>query len=92
MLWLIDYVGSCSSNAIRPERHVIEKVTNLWCDLKVKFLSNDYTNPKILMTLTLTLTNPHNVFERFCATVFCDIIRSYLGTPSHFDIKKCIHR
>jgi len=26
----------------------LRKVTNLWCDLEVKFLSDDYTNPKKL--------------------------------------------
>jgi len=42
---------------------------------KVKFLSNDYTNPntnqKTLTTLILTLTDPHDAFEKFCAPVFC---------------------
>jgi len=31
------------------------------------------------MTLTLTLTDPHDAFERFCAPVFCDIIRNYFA-------------
>ena len=47
-------------------------------------MSNDYTNlnnkPKTLTTLTLTLTNPHDVFESFCAPVFCYFKRSYSGT------------
>ena len=48
------------------------KVTNLWCDSEVKSLSNDYTNPNTnprnLMTLTLTLTNSNNTFWKlFCA-------------------------
>jgi len=29
----------------------------------VKFLSNDYTNPKTLMMLNLTLTDPHDAYE-----------------------------
>ena len=40
---------------------------------EAKFLSNDYanpnTNPKTLTTLTLTLTDPHDAFGNFCATV-----------------------
>ena len=36
---------------------------------EVKFVSNDYsnpnTNPKILTTLALTLTDPHDAFESF---------------------------
>jgi len=60
----------------------------------MKFLSNDYTNPntnpKILMTLILILTDPHNVFESFCAPVLCDFIQNYFldsesecRTPRH---------
>ena len=55
----------------------LRKVTNLWCYSEVKFLSNDYTNPKILMTLTLTLTNPRDTFENFCAPVFWDFVWDY---------------
>jgi len=62
----------------------LRKVTHLWCDSEVKFLSNDYTNPntnpKTFTTLTLTLTDPQNAFERFCVPVYCDFIRNYLGT------------
>jgi len=46
----------------------------------MKFLFNDYTNPnntKTLSTLTLTLTDPHDAFESFCAPVIYDFIRSY---------------
>jgi len=50
----------------------------------VKFLPNDYTNsntnPKTITMLILTLTDPHDAFESFCALVFCDFIRHYLGT------------
>src|SRR6218665_3915123 len=49
----------------------------------MKFLSNDYTNPntnpRTLTTLTLTLTDPHNAFESWCAPVFCDFIRNYFA-------------
>ena len=59
----------------------LQKLTNLWCDSEMKFLSNDYinpnTNPKTLTTLTLTLTDPHDASESFCAPVFCDFIRNY---------------
>jgi len=77
----------------------LRKVTNLWCDSKMIFLSNDYTNPnanpKILTTLTLILTNPHGAFESFCVLIFCDFIRNYFldsesecRTPRHSDLKK----
>jgi len=60
-----------------------QKVTNLWCDSEVKFLSNDYTNPntipRTLKTLTLTLTDPHDAFESFCAPVVCDFIWNPFG-------------
>jgi len=48
---------------------------------ELKFLSNDYTNPntnpRTLMTLTLTLTDPHGAFESFCAPAFCDFVWNY---------------
>jgi len=46
------------------------------CDSEVKFVSNDYTKPKTLTTLNLTVTDcrenltvtdPHDAFETFCA-------------------------
>jgi len=51
---------------------------------EVKFLSNDYTNansnPKTLTTLALTLADPHDTFDSFCASVFCDFVRNYSCT------------
>jgi len=51
--------------------------------LEVKFLSYDYTNPstnpKTLTTLTLTVTDPPDSFESFCAQLFYDFIRNYAG-------------
>jgi len=43
---------------------------------------NDYTNPntKTLTTLALTLTDPHDAFDSFCAPVFCDFVRNYSCT------------
>jgi len=42
---------------------------------EVEFLTNDYTNtntnPKTLTTLALALADHHDVFESFCAPVFC---------------------
>src|SRR6218665_1573266 len=39
----------------------------------MKCVSNDYTNPttnpKILMTLTLTLTNPHGLIKKFLSAI-----------------------
>src|SRR6218665_568022 len=29
------------------------------------------------MTLTLTQTDPHDIFESFCSPIFCDFIRNY---------------
>jgi len=57
-------------------------------------MSSDYTNPntnpRILATLTLTLTDPLHAFESFYAPVFCDFIRKYFldsesecRTPRH---------
>ena len=77
------------------------KVTSLWCDPESTFLSNDYTNPntnpKTLTTLTLTLTDPRDAFECFCAPIFCDLIwnyfldsESHFRTPRHFEGK--MHR
>ena len=47
-------------------------------------MSNDYTSPNTkpntLMTLTLTLTDPHNACVSFCAPVFCDFVRNYSCT------------
>src|SRR6218665_3232075 len=64
----------------------------------MKFLSNDYcntnptTNPKTLTTLTLT--NPHNAFESFCAPIFCDYnaeLFSRFGVRHrHFVTKKAL--
>jgi len=52
----------------------LRKVKHLQCDWEMTFLSNDYTNlntdPNILMTLTLTLTHPHDAFENFCERYF----------------------
>src|SRR6218665_3899183 len=63
---------------------VVVKVTNLLCDLEVKLLSNDYTNPntnpRTLTMLTLTQTDPQDTFESFCAPVFCNFIRNYYCT------------
>ena len=51
---------------------------------EVTFLFNDYTNPntnpKILTTLTLILSDPHGAFESFCASEFCDFERNYSST------------
>src|SRR6218665_882306 len=51
---------------------------------EVKFLSNDYTNnntdPKTLLMLILTLTDPHDAFESFCEPAFCDFVRNYSCT------------
>ena len=62
----------------------LRKVTTLWLDSDVKFLPNDYTNPNTnpntLMTLSVTLTDPHDAFESFYTPVFCDFIRNYSGT------------
>jgi len=62
----------------------LRKVTNLWCDSEVKFLSNDYTNPntnpKTIATLTLTVTDPHEDFESACERIFCDFIWNYSCT------------
>jgi len=66
----------------------------------MKFLSNDYTNPntnpKTLTTLTLTLTDPHNAFESFCAPIFGNYMRNYFldweseyRTPRHFVSRQC---
>jgi len=71
------------------------KVTDLWCDSEMKFLSNDYTNPNANpKTLTITLTVLHNAFESFCAPLFCDFIQNYFldsesecRTPRHFVFK-----
>jgi len=59
----------------------------------MKFLSNDYTNsntnPKALTTLTMTLTDPQDTFESFCAPEFCDFIRNYfLDSESDFRIPR----
>jgi len=47
---------------------------------EMKFVFNDYsnpnTNPKTLTTLALTLTDPQDAFDSFCAPVFCDFARS----------------
>jgi len=43
-------------------------------------MSNDYTNPKTITTLALTLTDPHGAFENFCAPEFCDFVRNYSCT------------
>ena len=55
---------------------------------EVEYLSNDYTNPntnpKPLTTLALTLADHDNAFESFCAPVFCDFVRNYSCTSSHF--------
>jgi len=78
------------------------KATNLWCDSELKFLCNDYanhnTNPKTLMALILTLKDPLDAFESFCAPVFCDLIRNYFRhseserrTPRHFVWDMCKH-
>jgi len=52
-------------------------------------MSNDYcnlnTNPRTLITLTLTLTDPHGAFERFFAPEFCDFMQNYYCTNSHFE-------
>jgi len=34
----------------------------------------------VLATLTLTLTDPHHAFQRFCAPVFCDFLRNFSCT------------
>jgi len=51
---------------------------------EVEFLSNDYTSPntnhKTLTTLALTLADHHDVFESFCAPVFCDFVWNYSCT------------
>ena len=47
---------------------------------EVDFLSNDYTNPKTLTTLALTLADHYDAFESFCAPVFCDFVRKYSCT------------
>ena len=47
-------------------------------------MSNDYTNPntnlKVLTTLNLTLSNPHDAFESLWAPVCCDFKTNYLGS------------
>lgn len=52
--------------------------------LEVTYLSNDYanrnTNSTTLMTLTLTLTDPHEAFERFVRRYYCDFVWSYCCT------------
>src|SRR6218665_4226508 len=57
------------------------KVTNLRCYSKMKFLSNDYTNPntnpKTITALTLTLTDTQDALESYYASIFCDFIRNY---------------
>ena len=40
------------------------------------------------MTLSLTLTDPHDAFESFCAPVFCDYTELFgvrTRTSSHFE-------
>jgi len=48
-------------------------------------VSNDYSNPntnhKTITTLALTLTDPHDAFDSFCAPVFCDFVRT-IPAPS----------
>jgi len=48
---------------------------------EVKFVSNDYsnpnTNPKTLTTLALTLADPHDAFDSYCAPVFSDFVQNY---------------
>jgi len=42
-------------------------------------LSNDYTNPNTnpKTLTTLTMTDPHDAFEGFCAPEFCGFVRNY---------------
>ena len=46
---------------------------------EVEFLYNDYTNPKTLTTLALTLADHHNAFKRFCLPEFFDFVQNFVG-------------
>jgi len=62
----------------------LRKVTNKRCnsegEISVYDYTNPNTNPKIITTLALTLTNPHDAFESFCSMVVCEFVRNYSCT------------